>query len=211
MSAAHERGLRLLTSVIETAVATKLQRILCEQQGHQYPKAVRFVVAALRSASVGVVPAADDDAGLERFVLTCLDERRPPSRTARLQKIRVVTSLEGTTRLTPPMPEDSDRLALFAPGLVDEEVCQQLIARTEAMGYRQAVLSLAGGGSVTRRDIRDNDTVVRTDASFAAQLWERKGSLVRPRCRSPDFTSPPCGRCRLGHGRGVPRQHQGEA
>ena len=83
------------------------------------------------------------------------------------------TDSEGgaPSRIEPPLAEDSSKLAIFIPGVVDKASCQALIERTEASGYTLATMSVAGGGQVHRPDIRDNERVILWDASLASELW----------------------------------------
>ena len=71
------------------------------------------------------------------------------------------------------MAQDEHRFALVIPRVFTNSECAALVARTEASGYSAAAMSLAGGGSIMRTDIRDNDRCILTDESLAADLWNR--------------------------------------
>jgi len=122
-------------------------------------------------------PLPCDEISLRAFVENAL---APPTATTASQQKRprqiAVVSAESAggmpQRLTPPMPDDSEKLAVFIPSVMTAAEAQALVERAERLGFREATLTLAGGGTVSRPDIRDNDTVVFDDATTAARLWE---------------------------------------
>ena len=170
-SAERKRGFDLLQGCLAPTLAEPLHFILCREYSTSYAKAVRRVVAALRAGDSATL--TDEDDGLRAFVRRAV---APPaassaSKRPRRELLRV-TADGGSQLLTPPMPEDTSKLALFIPACVDAATCSTWIERTER-DYEPAALSVAGGGTVMNKDIRDNDTVVLTDAGFAATLWRK--------------------------------------
>jgi prolyl 4-hydroxylase len=113
-----------------------------------------------------------DEANARDFVRRTLENSSASSTAKRPRQIRVVIAADGVQRVTPPMPDDAHRLAIFVPNAVAAPVCAALIERTEALGYRTAKMSVAGGDAVVLRDVRDNDTVVLHDSHVANALWE---------------------------------------
>jgi hypothetical protein len=57
------------------------------------------------------------------------------------------------------------------------EECAQLIALTEEIGYDVAPITTSVG-FVVRKDIRNNDRLMRDDPELAARLWEKAGPFV---------------------------------
>lgn len=168
MTDVHARGLTLLGSAADPEQATALQRILMSQyDGPRYPKAVRRIVAALRSSAGTSMADVSDEANARDFVRRTLENASASSTAKRPRQIRVVIAADGVQ-----MPDDAHRLAIFVPNAVAAPVCAALIERTEALGYRTAKMSVAGGDAVVLRDVRDNDTVVLHDLHVADALWE---------------------------------------
>merc|ERR1719284_1255459 len=89
----------------------------------------------------------------------------------RPRRSNIITVTQEPQRIEPPMAQDVDRFALLVPGVLDAAECASLVERTEEVGYAEATMSVTGGGSVLRRDIRDNDRCILTDSALAARLW----------------------------------------
>ncbi len=62
---------------------------------------------------------------------------------------------------------------------LSEAECDELIAKSEAMGYEEAKVNMDGGQRMMKM-IRDNERVMYTDLVFAFQLWKRLKSYIRP-------------------------------
>mmetsp|Transcript_21003 Transcript_21003/g.34696 ORF Transcript_21003/g.34696 Transcript_21003/m.34696 type:complete len:302 (+) Transcript_21003:179-1084(+) len=142
--------------------------------GHTYARACRSVLAHLRR---GDRPETCHQVGLSEFVQRATE---PAKRDAAGNKRRRPGpfTIDGPSQsmpivVTPPMAQDEGRFAVFIPRVFTHEECAALIERTEASGYAAATMSIAGGGSILRTDIRDNDRCTLTDRDLAALLWTR--------------------------------------
>ena len=61
--------------------------------------------------------------------------------------------------------------------LTDAE-CEELIAKSEALGYEEAKVNMDGGQRMMKM-IRDNERVMYTDLIYAFQLWEKLETLYQ--------------------------------
>ena len=170
----RKRALEVLQGASGSAsVAASLEAIIDRQcTSSDFPKAVRRVVALLRRVHTSAESLPEDEEAMAAFVGralappvdACMASKRP-------RRIQVIASTEPVP-VTPPMPEDAHKVARYIPGVMDGSTCAELISRTEGtIGYREATLSVAGGGSVSRPDIRDNDTCILTDEGLASSIW----------------------------------------
>ena len=172
MDAQRKRASALLTEATSSEIAIALEGLLFHAHRESYSKAVRRVVAAARRAP----PATTDDKALRAFVEVALAPPMAALGRREARTVRVVRASDNggaPSRLEPPLPDDKDRLAIYIPNLLEEARCQELIERTEQVGYAVAMMSLAGGGQVHRPDIRDNERVILWDDGIADRLWQR--------------------------------------
>ncbi len=177
--AQRARATALLAEVASAAVATALEALLFQTHGASYGKAVRRVVAAARRSGDAQLPAAGDADALKAFVERAVEPPATVLGRREQREIRVVRASDengAPSRLEPPLPEDSEKLALYVPNVLADDTCRALIARTEKLGYAVAMMSVTGGGVVHRPDIRDNERVILWDGDVAADLWQ----LLRP-------------------------------
>ncbi|KAF9430314.1 hypothetical protein BGZ94_007401 [Podila epigama] len=90
---------------------------------------------------------------------------------------------------TPPPPEHlnlkpllssrrqlEDIVALTVQNILSAQECQDLIARSESLGYDVALVNSASGQGIHLPGYRDGQRCIVDDIPFAAQLWER----IRP-------------------------------
>lgn len=57
--------------------------------------------------------------------------------------------------------------------------CDELIAKSEALGYEEAKVNMDGGQRMMKM-IRDNERVMYTDTIYAFQLWKKLKPYIRP-------------------------------
>ena len=166
-----ERGRQLLCKKIgDEPTARWVTDHLRTTHAHDFAKAVRLVVKAVCAAEASVPLVASGAAALQAFVATAIAPRDDSVPTA---SPRVLVAELQPVHITPPMAQDAERFALLVGGVFSADECAHLIERTEAVGYREATMSVTGGGSVLRRDIRDNDRCILTDSELATKLWGR--------------------------------------
>lgn len=71
-----------------------------------------------------------------------------------------------------------DRIFVIRDFLTPEE-CDELIARSEAVGYGDAPI-MTPGGPVIYKGMRNNERVMIDDVALASWLWERAAPLIPP-------------------------------
>lgn len=57
--------------------------------------------------------------------------------------------------------------------------CDELIAKSEAIGYEEAKVNMDGGQRMMKM-IRDNERIMYTDPVYAFQLWKKLKPHIRP-------------------------------
>jgi len=187
MEAKRKRALKLLEDAGAPDAVALVHAVVgrAGAEPSDFAKAVRRVIAAVRRADVAL-PC--DEVGLHAFVeealkqqvATASEKKRPRQPAA----VSAASAGGVPQRLTPPMPDDHKKLALLIPNVMTAAESQSLVERAELRGFRQATLALAGGGAVSRPDIRDNETVMFDDAAVATRIWELVRSHL-PSC-TPD-------------------------
>lgn len=58
-------------------------------------------------------------------------------------------------------------------GFLTPEECGALIAKSEAMGYEEAMVDVGGGEQRMIKGVRNNERVLYKDEDYAAQIWYR--------------------------------------
>lgn len=65
------------------------------------------------------------------------------------------------------------------PNFLTAEECDELIVRSEAIGYEEAKVNI-DGAQKTMKSVRDNERVLFADMVYAFQLWKKLKAYIRP-------------------------------
>ena len=68
---------------------------------------------------------------------------------------------------------DKGKFAVVIRNVLSESECQELIARTEAAGYVDAMVNIGGGREMLMTDYRHSKRCIIDDVSYAAELKSR--------------------------------------
>lgn len=139
-----------------------------------YSTAVRRVAAAIKREGIGTFCDAGTDERARRARLRgFVDRAITPAesvlgrRAAREVQVVALAPWSDLLRVTPPLPEDAGRLALYIPNVLDEAACTELIERS---GLEQASVPAPGERACA---VRGGERAVVRDAALAARLWGR--------------------------------------
>ncbi|QJB33172.1 2OG-Fe(II) oxygenase [Chitinophaga oryzae] len=83
----------------------------------------------------------------------------------------------------------------YAPGIftlkhfLSAEECRELIDRSEAMGYEEAMVDVGNGQQRMIKGVRNNERVLHKDAAYATFIWEK----LRPYAPEGDDNRTACG------------------
>ena len=76
--------------------------------------------------------------------------------------------------------------ALVLHGILSEEECQALIARSETQQFAVAEVNVGNGKQKKMTEIRNNDRMFIDDHALAAQIWQRIADTLPPEEESED-------------------------
>jgi len=86
---------------------------------------------------------------------------------------KILPEVEDLSPIVSSLNHKKDLFAVLLHNVLPEQECQDLIDRTETMGYEAALVNVGGGRQVAMNDIRNSDRIIVDDPDYVERIYQR--------------------------------------